>query len=61
MKNFVDRFQDLSKESCCHHKEGLIINRASMSKCFGEYDIVTLTMPYLKVLHGIYRSIEFLN
>ena len=48
MTNFVDKFQDLSKESCCDQGEGLIIT--FMRKCFGEYDAVTLAIPYLKIL-----------
>ena len=51
---FVNRFQVLSKESCCPQGEGLIIIlRASKGKCFGKYDAVTLTMPYLNVLHDM--------
>ena len=42
-RKFVDRFQDLSK----------VKNPAVKRKCFGEYDAVTLTMLYLKVLRDI--------
>ena len=51
MTNFVDRFQDLSKEPCCDQGEGLIIT--SKRKCSREYDAVTLTIPYLKILLGM--------
>ena len=52
-KKFVDRFQDLSKESCSHQGEGLIITQSLQEKGFGKFDAVTLTIHYLNVLRGM--------
>ena len=52
---FVDRFQDLSKEPnlAVSKAEVSQLLRASKRKCFGEYDAITLTMLYLKVLYDM--------
>ena len=43
----VDRFKDLSKV------KNPAVGKAFKRKCFGEYDVATLTMFYLKVLHDM--------
>ena len=45
------------KKSCCYQWEGLIISKSLQGKCFGEYDTVTLTIPYLKILMVRFRII----
>ena len=57
---FVDRFQDLSKvkNPAANKAKGF---RALKRKFFSEYDAVTLTMFYLKILHDIVSQNSSIN
>ena len=52
---FVDKSQDLSEVKNLLSARQMSNNYLELSKrkCFWEYDAVTLTMIYLKVLHNI--------
>ena len=56
---FLDRFQDLSKVKNPAVSKAKVYQllRAFKRKCFGEYDVVTLTMLYLKVVHDMFHKI----
>ena len=43
---FVDRFQDLPKESYCQQGKGLIVTYSIQKKMLRGYDAVPLTMLY---------------
>ena len=60
---FVDRFQDLPKVKNPAFSKPKVYQsvRAFKRKCFGEYDFVTLTMLYLKVLHDMVSQNHSIN
>ena len=49
----VDRFQDISKVKNPAVSKAKALLKIFKRKCFGEYDTVTLTMLYVKVLHDM--------
>ena len=60
---FVDRFQDLSKVKNPAVSKAKVYQllRVFKRKCFGKYDVVTLSMLYLKVLHDIVSQNSSIN
>ena len=46
----MDRFQDVSDNSPCHCREGLMITKSLQEKMCGEISAVMFTIPYLTVL-----------
>ena len=57
----VDRFQDLLKVKNSAVSKAKVKSLLKAFKSFGEYDAVTVTMLYLKVLHDMVSQNSEIN